>query len=38
MSIFLLICVKIISFIAFLLTLRPMQGQICLHMRLGQPL
>ena len=38
MSIFLLIYIKIISFIAFLLTLRPMQGQICLHMRLGQPL
>lgn len=38
MSIFLRFCVKNISFIAFLLTLRPMQGQICLHMRLGQPL
>ena len=38
MSIIPLFYVKIISFIAFLLTLRPMQEQICLHMRLGQPL
>ena len=38
MSIIPLFYVKNISFIAFLLTLRPMQGQICLHMRLGQPL
>ena len=38
MSIFLRFCVKNISFIVFLLTLRPMQEQICLHMRLGQPL
>ena len=29
--------IKIISFIAFLLTLRPMQGQKCLHMHLDLP-
>ena len=37
MSIFLRFYIKNISFIAFLLTLRPMLGQKCLHMRLGQP-